>query len=536
MKRMISLLLVMVMSLSLLTGCGGKESDKKKVDALPTERVTLTVGIPQNAKTTSYDDNALTNWLEEQVNVDIEFEYFSSTGSEFEQQVALMCSANETLPDLFLSYNFDSDLVRQYGEDGYFIDMKDYVDEYATNYKAAYETLSEETKEYIEGTVDVKYGGAYYAMPKVTALQMDDMQSIMYINQKWLDKLGLPIPKTTEELRSTLQAFKDKDPNGNGQADEIPMIGKAEMIYYLINAFVLYDYEDYNVTDGKVWDPVTTDEYRKALIYANQLVKDGLFSKMSFSISATSEYKTLISPTDGPSKVGVFVGHHESMTNAETDVLEEFVALPALSDATGKGGYTVVKPQGVYWSGMITKDCEYPAAAMKLLDAFYTDEAVSRQRHGEKDVDWIYEEGKNAYGTDSYVKIVNSEAYFSGNSTWCGRAVLGIQNQWNFIAIAQDGEGRIAEASRLQEEQWNLRESGKQPKEYASHLVYNAEEVEVQEEKKSQVDSFIYSEMNYFVSGEKDPSNDSVWNEFLSTLKTLGRDELMDICQTAYDR
>ena len=41
--------------------------------------------------------------------------------------------------------------------------------------------------------------------------------------------------------------------------------------------------------------------------------------------------------------------------------------------------------------------------------------------------------------------------------------------------------------------------------------------------------------LNFF-SGEKDPSNDSVWNEFLSTLDEIGRKELMDVAQSAYSR
>ena len=73
MKKTISLLLVLVMSLGLLTGCGEKKSGAGE---LPDGTVKLTVGIPQNANTTSYDDNALTNWLEEQANVEIEFEYY----------------------------------------------------------------------------------------------------------------------------------------------------------------------------------------------------------------------------------------------------------------------------------------------------------------------------------------------------------------------------------------------------------------------------------------------------------------------------
>jgi putative aldouronate transport system substrate-binding protein len=43
-----------------------------------------------------------------------------------------------------------------------------------------------------------------------------------YINKAWLDKLGLPIPTTIDELTQTLIAFRDRDPNGNGKKDEIP--------------------------------------------------------------------------------------------------------------------------------------------------------------------------------------------------------------------------------------------------------------------------------------------------------------------------
>ena len=289
------------------------------------------------------------------------------------------------------------------------------------------------------------------------------------------------------------------------------------------------------MTDGKVWDPVTTDEFRQALIYANQLVKAELYDKMSFSIASNTEYRTLISPTDGPSKVGVFVGHHETMTNAVTNALDEFVALPALSDATGKGGYTMSSPAGVVWSGYITKDCKYPAAAMKFLDVFYLDETMTRQRHGEKDVDWLYEEGKNAYGTDSYAKAVNSEAFFSGNSTWCLN-VLGIMTHWNYLLTETKGEGRIAQASRLQTEQWEILQNGKHPEEEAVDLVYTNEEYEIREDKAGTVNSFVSSEAIYFVSGEKDPTNDTAWNEFLATLRSLGREQLMNVCQDAYDR
>lgn len=531
-KKIISMLLVIVISLGLLTGCGGGNSGK--VEGLPEGTVTLSVGIPQNSNVSDYEDNEFTTYLQEEANVQLEFVYFSNTAAEYKQQLSLMCAANEELPDVLLGFIFNQYVMHEFGDDGYFMDLTDYIDEYAPNYKAQLEKLDEETREYITEKGKSSKDGAYYGMPRVLCDAYDDLQSMMYINQTWLDNLGLQVPTTTDELYSVLQAFKTKDPNKNGTADEIPMLGKLEILNYLINGFVCYEQYSFNVTDGKVWDPVVTDEYRQALVYANKLVSEGLYSNLSFSTSA-KEFKNLISPTDGPSKVGIFVGHHENMTNPATDVLEEFVALPGLADATGKGGYTIVKDPSMAWTAFITKDCEYPAAAMKFIDTFYTDETITRQRHGVEDVDWVRTEGENVCGTESYVEILNSEAYFSGNSTWCYN-MCGIMTQENYLPIKSDGEGRIADANRLAKEQWDVIQGAKQPEERTNNLLYTTEEYEVREEKAGIVDSYINEQIVLFAAGEKDPNNNAAWDEFLTNLESQGRSELMKICQKAYDR
>ena len=72
------------------------------------------------------------------------------------------------------------------------------------------------------------------------------------------------------------------DPNGNGTADELAMFGSVngyhtDILEYIINAWVYCnDEQPFNVDDGKVWLPYTTDEYRQAIIFLNQLFKEGL--------------------------------------------------------------------------------------------------------------------------------------------------------------------------------------------------------------------------------------------------------------------
>jgi len=531
-KRVLSLMLVVLMLLGTVTGCGNNKK-KTTVEGLPEGTVKLIVGIPQNSNVTDYEDNAFTKYIEKTANVELEFMFFSSSGSEYKQQLALMCSAKEVLPDVILGFAFDHYTVNQYGEDGYFIDLTNYIDAYAPNYKAQIEKLDQETKEYILEKGKNTENGAYYGMPRILCPAGDDLQSMMYINRNWLKKLGLKEPTTIEELKNVLTAFKNQDPNGNGKADEMPMVGGQDMINYLINAFVCYQQGTFNVTDGKVWDPIKTNEFRQALIYANELVGAGLYDELGFTMKQ-NDYKTLISPIDGPSKVGIFVGNFTRMTNAATNVAEEFQALHALGDATGKGGYTIVNEPAKQWTAYITKDCTYPAAAMKLIDTFYMDETVTRQRHGEKDVDWTYKEGKNVQGTTSYTNVINGQAFFSGNSTWCLN-VCGIMTTFNYIRVLADDSGD-PESNRLTKEVWDIRQGGKQPEETANNLVYTTEEYEVREEKAGTVSTYINEQIVLFVTGEKNPKNDATWNEFLAQLDEIGRTELMEICQQAYDR
>ena len=531
-KRSICLMLALVMMLSIFTGCEKKSTTK--VEGLPDETVTLNIGIPQNSNVTDYYENAFTKYLEEKANVKLEFMLLSGVDSEAKQQLALMCSANEELPDVILGVAFDHYIINQYGEDGYFIDLTDYIDAYAPNYKAQLENLDPKTKEYVLDKSKNLDTGAYYGMPRVLCEAFDDTQSLTYINKDWLDVLGLQVPTTKDELKHVLTEFMTKDPNGNGEADEIAMVGGDGILNYLINGFVRYEQTTYNVTDGKVWDPIKTDEFRQAMIYANELVAAGVYSKLSFSIKSNSEYKAVISPVGSPSKVGVFAGNHSLMTNASTDAKKEFTALPALKDETGKGGFTIVNDPDISWTACITKDCEYPAAAMKFIDTFYLDETISRQRFGEKDVDWSYKEGKNACGTDSYVNVINGDAFFSGTSTWC-RNMSGIMTQWNYLDVPEAAVTTNSIES-LVAEQWALSQEGKRPEERATRLVYTTEEYATREEKSGNVLTYINEQVVLFASGEKDPRDDAAWNEFLTTLDSIGRGELMDICQKAFDR
>lgn len=62
----------------------------------------------------------------------------------------------------------------------------------------------------------VTLNGKMYGFAEPGQLPMTDG---LVIRKDWLDKLGLKVPKTTDELLAVAKAFTEKDPDGNGKAD-----------------------------------------------------------------------------------------------------------------------------------------------------------------------------------------------------------------------------------------------------------------------------------------------------------------------------
>lgn len=536
MKKNISLLLVFVMLLGVTTGCGTGD-DKVLSDG---NGATLTIGVPQNANVTSYDDNAFTTYLEETLNIKLEFIYFASSSSEYTQQLSLMAAGNEKFPDVIWGFTGMSHYtMNEFGEDGYFMDLTNLMKD-AKNYQAALAKLEKSEQKLIkEKAVNTK-NGEIYGMPYYGVMAIDNLQQLMYINQTWLDAVGMTAPTTVEELYNVLTAFKTQDPNGNGLDDEIPLIAKAnndrDITSYIINAFLYYDtFSPLNATDGKVWDPVSSDEYRQALIYANKLCSEGLLSDMSYTLTSITEFATLITPQDGVSKVGIWCGHPSVWTSENATNLNEYVALAPLGEATEKGGYTVVRPRDLAYSCNISSQCKNPELAMQFIDLFYLDETVTRMRHGEKDVDWVEGSGTNMCGDESTISILNGNAYFQGNSTWCWVGA-GILTADNYLAITSEGEGRQGEINRLLQESWKILQSGKKVEEDVTGLIYTPEEYATREEIASLYNDYVKEQCVKFVCGDLNPSNDTHWNEYLTTLENLGQDRIVDVAQSAYSR
>lgn len=147
---------------------------------------------------------------EEKTGIHIEWEEIPGESSAERKNVML---ASGKLPDAFYQTGFSSSELIKYGEQGLFLPLEDLIEQHAPNLKRWFEKNPEVKK------AITMPDGHIYSLPYIdTALPYRSIR--LYINKTWLDNLGLPVPKTTDELQAALKTFKEKDANGNGDPND----------------------------------------------------------------------------------------------------------------------------------------------------------------------------------------------------------------------------------------------------------------------------------------------------------------------------
>lgn len=283
------------------------------------ERITLRIMTQSYTPTMDCENMPMWKELEEKCNVDIEWE---QVRSGWEEKKAVVLASND-LPDIFLGGLTDGDIVTNVDA---FMDMTDLIDAYAPNVK---KMLEEVPAARVSSSFDEN---GILALPMIKGFNPRSYATMM-INKNWLDTLGLEVPTTFDELEQVLLAFKEGDPNGNGEADEIPLDWPAEVhahsIYCLTGSYGVVDNlseEMLVLEDGKVNFLFTTEAFKNVTIYLNRLYSQGLINPEVYTNDYTAA-SALSTEGDVP-RVGVTVGW--SIENRTGKFASEYVVLPQL--------------------------------------------------------------------------------------------------------------------------------------------------------------------------------------------------------------
>ncbi|NOU79108.1 extracellular solute-binding protein [Paenibacillus sp. LMG 31459] len=273
-KRAVGIGLTAVMGVGLLAGCSSdsKTNTATGSTASPTEsaeRVTLKVEIFDRGNspapytiTNNYLSQLIQTNFGDPNNIDVEF--VPVQRSEEVTKLNVLMASNTDVPDIVFTY--DSSVFYRYAQQGGLTDVGALIDEYGPNLK---KFIGEDTLAF--GQLD----GQQFSIPGKRAITG---RYSSYIRQDWLDKLGLPVPTTTDELYTTLKAFKEKDPGGLGSKN-IPMgmaLAPAQfetLIYSFMKPI------SGELTYSQRYELPLHEGFKDAMQFLNKLYNEGLISK-----------------------------------------------------------------------------------------------------------------------------------------------------------------------------------------------------------------------------------------------------------------
>lgn len=342
----------------------------KGVYPIVPEKITMKVLISQLPHVSDLQTNEFTAWFEEATNIHLDMVIVPDEG--YVDKLNLLLSTGD-YPEVIMSSaaRSNNDIVKYGMDEKIYIPLNPYIDKYSENLVARWEEMPE-----------IKEGmtapdGNVYALPVFEGYTGHGAVSYkQWVNQDWLDKLGLDIPKTVDEYYEMLRAFKEKDPNGDGVMNEVPLSGAtntwaADPYYFILNAFDYFDESMMKLKDGKFTTTADTDGFRDGLRFMNKLYSEGLLDPASLTQElaqltqlANNENDLLGSYSAGHMAMGIDIHNKE--------LFDKWTYLLPLTGPSGYCGVPVSDKQAINGGAFaITDKCKNPAAAFRLADAFY---------------------------------------------------------------------------------------------------------------------------------------------------------------------
>ncbi|MGI6174016.1 MAG: extracellular solute-binding protein [Christensenellales bacterium] len=543
MRKTLTLLVALCMLLSV--GASALTISGPNEFPIADEPVELNFFARITADIADYATNVWTLRMEELTGIHVNWE---TVPLESEREKVNLLLAASDLPDVFFSCTRAIRPTAEviYGSNGTFVDLKPLIDEHGYYIKKMYEAVP-----YIEAGITTPTG-AIYSLPQVNECFHCYYSQKMWINQTWLDALGLEAPTTTEEFKQVLIAFRDGDPNGNGIADEIPLVAaipqndwQAQIHGFLICPFCYTDLDDgiSIAADGETVElSFTKDEFREGLKYLNDLYENGLIAEATFTQNG-DDLKTMVESGDIPYIGCVPSGWFGGFSELAGSRQKDFTALEPLTGPEGVSlcGYF---PYG-YGTGqyVITSACKIPEVAIKWADYLYSEEAsLGYIEAGREGIEWRYgEEGEfDVWGRQakwrridtefSYSQAQNVHYYQQGPSfrsfDW--------RESWYVPSTLEDYYGTGGYECRLHNE--TAKYVSHRPDKVFPPLYMSEDDSNEITRVKTSINNYRDEMITQFIIGNYDIDSDADWQMYLDGLEGFEASYYLDILQRNYDQ
>jgi len=497
--------------------------------------VTIKVMLHGDARVEDYATNWFTKWYEKLTNVHVEWQVTSGSPQEAQQALSLTV-ASGSLPDAMMYFGSDPTALAYYGGQGTFIPLNSLIDKYGLG---AQQLFKEQP---VVRDLITSADGNIYGLPQVNICYHCSMVQKMWIDQTWLDKLGLKMPQTTEEFRTVLQAFKDKDPNGNGKTGAAPLTGAAkswqmDLRGYLINPFILEDTLSTNqhllLRDGKVMANFVAPEYKDALKYIKSLFDQGLIGSEALTQADTDVRQVVEGPHNQYGAIlGGYMGLFSEVGGKSRRWLE-YVTVPPLKGPSGNR-VTPIDRFGVNGGQfMITSAAKNPDLIMRWADGFYQSEIRLRSGNGPRGTGWEYAAAGQTGIDGSPACVVSLKNYDAvQNDMWYDTGIF-YQSSASRLCLAAVGSNGKLESVLYNQTHDNYAPYAAPASMIVPPLFPDTKAAAEMSTLWTGINNYGDQAFGEFVTGKTDI--DTGWDAYIANINKLGLPRYLELKQAAFD-
>lgn len=518
----------------LLAGCGSSSDtasapdyELENVEFPVEEDVTLNmIGNFSPLAPSDPNEKLIFERLEEETGVHIEWTNYVD---DYAEQRNLSIASGD-LPDAFWHSAASDQELLSWADDGIIVPLNDLVDEYMPNLSAIFEKYPE----YKE--LATAPDGNIYSFPWIEELgegkeSIHTVNGMAWINVEWLDNLGLDMPETTDELMEVLEAFKNEDPNGNGESDEIPLSfidnPGNEDFKMLMAAFGGEGDNDNHITvddDHNVQFTANTDEYRAGIEYFHELYQKGLIDQEAFE----QDWNAYVAKGNDH-RYGVYFTWDKANVTGFNDSYE---VLPVLEGPNGDKKVTRTNNHGFSRDRfVITSANENLELTAKWVDHMYAPlQSIQNNwgTYGDEDQQNIFELGENDNG-EPMLKHLDLEGTAPGELRQRTEAhgPLAVLDEYFGVYTTMPDDA-----------QWRLDQMHEHYLEFVEN-ENNYPPIFTNEEDSSRI-SQIEADLNPYIERSRaefitQGISDETWEAYLEELERLNLSELIELRQRNYD-
>lgn len=466
----------------------------------------------------------------------------------FSTQYAIMLTSNK-LPDLFIQLDMSKSEINKNGEDGYLLNMADYLD-----LMPNFSKFMDEHPDFAKYTKTAD--GKIYSFNRCRDTWYSRAMSWIYASNADLDKYGIDMStvKTVDDFYNVLKSVKQQNP------DAIPLSltfgGQSgqRVDWMLKAAFGVFSVSTSFATGvneaGEVFLYDTTDNWRAYLSYMHKLYNEKLLDNEAF-IQTTDNFRSKIQ--DG---TAIFWGDWANLSgglaNSDPALGLNYYFLAGLTSDYNKTPTYLYYPEYTTNARVwVSADTKYPEAICRLIDYPFSDEGQIFFQYGVEGQGFNYTTDSmgNKIPDTTYAGLWDSTKYDDASKWHVQEIEIGNALQMLVTSTANklidaasddelqkmiDDEKHTYTQAALCEQA--IRRDTTEKAVSMPFLVYTSEESEKRATLATDIKNELTLAHGEFIRGERDIDDDATWENFKKSIDKLGIAELLAIDQAAYDR